>query len=47
MPRLAEPRSPAIEETTITDPPPRAAIPGSTMLHSQKLLRTLLAIVRS
>ena len=41
------PRSPAIDETTITDPPPRSAIPGSTMLHSQWLLRTLLPMIRS
>ena len=29
------------------EPPPRSAICGSTMLHSQKLLRTLLAMTLS
>ncbi len=38
---------PAIEEMMTMEPPPRSAICGSTMLHNQKLLRTLLFITLS
>jgi len=31
----------------ITEPPPRSAMPGSAMLVSQKVLRTLAAMTRS
>ncbi len=41
------PLSPAMLETTITAPSSRAAICGSTIAHSQRLLRTLLAMILS
>ena len=34
-------------EMTITEPSPRSAIAGMTILHSQMLLRTLLAMILS
>jgi hypothetical protein len=36
-----------MEETRITAPPPRAAMPGITMLQSQRLDRTLAFMVLS
>ena len=44
-PMLEEPTSPVTDEIKMIEPPPRSAICGSTMLHSQRLLRTLLFIV--
>ena len=41
------PSSPAIDEMMTIEPPPRSAICGSTMLHNQKLLRTLLFMTLS
>src|SRR5687768_2429067 len=46
-PSDGEPSKPAIEDTMMIEPPPRSAICGSTMLHNQKLLRTLLFITLS
>src|SRR5690606_34555976 len=46
-PSVEEPTRPAMEEMMMTEPPPRCAICGSTMLHNQKLLRTLLFITLS
>ena len=39
-PMTDEPSRPPTDETMMIAPPPRSAICGSTMLHSQKLLRT-------
>ena len=46
-PSVSDPMNPAIELMMMTEPPPRSAICGMTMLDSQKLLRTLLAMTRS
>ena len=44
---LVLPRSPAMLDTMVTDPSLRDAMPGSTMLASQWLLRMLVPMMRS
>ena len=46
-PSIALPLRPAMLETMMTLPSARSAICGMTMLHSHRLLRTLLAIILS